>query len=401
LLHEWRSARTGPIPVEAREAGEPGGRRMNTTARVLDGNAIPGEEAKSRRSARLFSLAVLAIVMALLGRGVFAAYHALTDGFVSPIIFSPDSDTVIQNKLSMSRLVSDRDGVNARIEESRLSIAAADSAIRVLRGLKGTSSSRVQWATEVAGGEAARSVADLDALRSEKEVLLAVLERQEGYVKVLERGLAAGLVRKDEVDRARNGLDHARVELLKNEREQHSAARELRVASLARAALASQDGRGLSTPEMVALREEVARTSVELLKAESERRARAAQLRADEEALSHLDELMAQMKKRPVYRAIENSQTVAFVTYEELSRVKAGATVLRCAMWGFFGCRPVGIVAEVLPGEVAMQDSFGALGRGQYAVLDLADPTAAQARSLRVRGTGATPSAGGAVAALR
>jgi hypothetical protein len=363
------------------------------------GPAQESAAAQSRGRARLVSIGVLAAVVALLVRGGAAAYDALTDGFVSPIILSPDSDTVIQNKLSLSRLVAERDAVLARIEESREVIGAADSAIRVLRDLRATSSGRLGWANEIAGGQAARSVADLDALRRERTMLQDVLARQEASLAELERGLAAGLVRKEELERARDGLDHARVELLKNEREQHSAERELRVASLARAALKSSDERGLSTPEMAALREEVARTSVDLFKAESERRARAAQQRADEEALARLDELITQLKRRPVFRAIENSQTVAFVTYEELRRVHAGANVLHCALWGFFGCSRVGNVVEVLPGEVAMQDSWGAHGRGQYAVLDLADPGAAQARSLRIRGGADARPASRAVAA--
>jgi hypothetical protein len=361
---------------------------MKITTDVKDGRAAEAE-ARSRRHARWVSLAALAMAVTLLTRGGLAAYDALTDGFVSPIILSPDNDTVIQNKLSLSRIAAERGGVLARIEENRVAVSAADAAIAVLRDLQTSSSSRLRWATEVAGGQAARSSADLDALRSERRVLEDVLERQEAYVAELERSLAAGLVRRDEVDRARNGLDHARVELLKNAREQHAADRELRVASLAQAALASRDRRGLSTPEMTALREELARTSVELVRAESEQRARAAQQRADEDALARLDELIAQMRKRPVFRAIESSQTVAFVTYEELRKVSAGARVVRCSLWGFFGCQAVGTVAEVLPGEVAMADSWGGPGRGQYAILKLSDPGAAQARSLRVRG--ATP----------
>ncbi len=363
---------------------------MDANVNVMNGDAGTRDDrdaaARGRRRARAFAVAVLAAVATLLARGAAAVYHGLTDGFVSPIIFSPDSDTVIQNKLSLSRLVAEREAVVARIEESRAAMAAADSEIAVLRDIEETSSSRLAWANEIAGDQAVRSEADLDALRRERDVLQALVDRQAASVAELERSAAAGLVRKEEVERARNALDSARVELLKNAREEHAAARALRLASLARTALRSRGGRGLSTPDMVALREDLARTSVERIKAESERRSRAAQKRADEDALARLDELIAQMRKRPVFRAIDNSQTVAFVTYDELRRVSAGASVVRCTVWGFFGCRPVGTVAEVLPGEVAMQDSWGNAGRGQYAVLELSDPDAAQARSLRVRG---------------
>jgi hypothetical protein len=50
-----------------------------------------------------------------------------------------------------------------------------------------------------------------------------------------------------------------------------------------------------------------------------------------------------------------------------------------------FNCHEVGRVTEVVPGEVATQDPWGELARGQYVVLALDDPPAVRARVLRVR----------------
>ena len=368
----------------------PGPARVDAaTATVEDGGRI------APSTARLMSLAVLALVLALLTRGAAAAYYALTDGFVSPTIFSPDSDAVIQNKLSLSRLLAERDNLLARMDENRASIGAAESAIAVLKELEKTSSADLGWATQIADGQAAQGAADVKTLRSERDVLVATLARQETYLAEMERSLAAGLVHKADVERARNAVDQARVELLKNEREQLSAETQLRVASLARSALTSKAGGRLATPEMVSLRQALARVHVDVLKAEAERRGRAAQQRADQESLARVDELVAQMRKRPIFRAIESSQTVAFVTYDQIRRVRAGGGVYRCSLWGFFGCKQVGAVSEVLPGEVAMQDPWGTVGRGQYAVLSLTEASAAQSRSLRVRGAGgAAPGVG-------
>jgi hypothetical protein len=361
-----------------------------------------GENEKGGRlapsTARLVSLAVLAVVLALLVRGATAVYYAFTDGFVSPTILSPDSDTVIQNKLSLSRLLAERDNLLARMDENQASIAAAESAVAVLKQLEHASSADLGWATQIAGGQAAQSTADLKTLQSERDVLVGTLARQESYLADMQRSLTAGLVHKADVERAQNAVDQARVELLKNEREQLSAETQLRVASLAKAALTSRAERPVATPEMVSLRQALARIHVDVLKAEAERRARAAQQRADQESLARVDELVAQMRKRPIFRAIESSQTVAFVTYDQIRRVRAGGGVYRCSLWGFFGCEQVGAVSEVLPGEVAMQDPWGTAGRGQYAVLSLTDATAAQARSLRVRGAGGAAPGGGAFA---
>jgi len=253
----------------------PGPARVDAaTATVEDGGRI------APSTARLMSLAVLALVLALLTRGAAAAYYALTDGFVSPTIFSPDSDAVIQNKLSLSRLLAERDNLLARMDENRASIGAAESAIAVLKELEKTSSADLGWATQIADGQAAQGAADVKTLRSERDVLVATLARQETYLAEMERSLAAGLVHKADVERARNAVDQARVELLKNEREQLSAETQLRVASLARSALTSKAGGRLATPEMVSLRQALARVHVDVLKAEAERRGRAAPPRA-------------------------------------------------------------------------------------------------------------------------
>jgi hypothetical protein len=48
-------------------------------------------------------------------------------------------------------------------------------------------------------------------------------------------------------------------------------------------------------------------------------------------------------------------------------------------------CKQVGVVAEVVPGEVVLPDPWGNMARGQYAVLNLSDGLAARAKMLRVR----------------
>jgi hypothetical protein len=57
-----------------------------------------------------------------------------------------------------------------------------------------------------------------------------------------------------------------------------------------------------------------------------------------------------------------------------------------------FACEPVGRVVELLPGEVEFPtaeitdaQTSGSPARGQYAVMQLTDPRAAEAESLRVR----------------
>ena len=79
---------------------------------------------------------------------------------------------------------------------------------------------------------------------------------------------------------------------------------------------------------------------------------------------------------------------IAFVPYSQIAGVVPGAPVYTCRLWGMLGCTRVGTVAEVLAGEVVAQDPWGQAARGEYALLDLTDRSAAQAKSLRVRGSG-------------
>ena len=95
-------------------------------------------------------------------------------------------------------------------------------------------------------------------------------------------------------------------------------------------------------------------------------------------------EMLAELESRPLYRAIEESVDVAFVPYDQLDGVQPGGRVLSC-LWGVILCEEVGEVTEVLAGEVATLDPWGEPARGQYAILDLDDPAAVRARSLRIR----------------
>jgi hypothetical protein len=86
-----------------------------------------------------------------------------------------------------------------------------------------------------------------------------------------------------------------------------------------------------------------------------------------------------------------HAPALAFVPYTHVSQIKANATLYECRLFSMFACEPVGRVVELLPGEVELPPAeVTALtsarpARGQYAVMQLTDPRAAEAESLRVR----------------
>jgi hypothetical protein len=135
---------------------------------------------------------------------------------------------------------------------------------------------------------------------------------------------------------------------------------------------------------MLMQRDQVVRIRCDLLKLEAERRANRAQWRRVGEEVAKVDELLGQLKARPVFRATEARTNVAFVPYSQIQGVDRGARIYDC-VWGLVACRAVGTVSELLPGEVIVPDPWGTPARGQYALIDLSDQFAALSRTLRIR----------------
>lgn len=336
---------------------------------------------------RFLSLVALSGVISGFAYGGSEAYHALRDSFVAPIILSPDNDLVIQSKLSLSRVTAERQTIAARMEQDRGATLAAEAAVRRLESLRTQASRALEWSRAVADGQASLGESELGRVADQKVEVERMIAKQEAYVAELQRNLAAGLIHKSDVAREENALSEMRMAALQNQRDRLQVESELQKASLAQEVLRNTGGgtRRMATPEMMAQRDQLVRIELELLKLRAELNAKTVQARVDAEELAAADELIAQMKSRPIFRAIEASQNVAFVPYTQIEGVREGADVYRCAVWGVFGCSPVGRVAALLPGEVAMQDPWGQPARGQYLLLTLSDPAAAQAKTLRVR----------------
>jgi hypothetical protein len=350
-------------------------------------SAVEGraEAAQRGRWARLASVAALAVVLALLGRGAVAGYLAATDAFVAPVSLSSDSDVVLQDRLALGRLISERESLSARVAEGASAVESLRASIDLLRGLESSTSNSLGWVQDQVKREQVFGATDRDLLRRQQRELETTAERQRTYVEGLERSLAAGLIRSVELERERDHLGQVELALLQNRREQAEAeASERRTEAVTRA-LEAGPRPVLATPEMQAHRELTTRIRVDLLRAGSELSGRLARLAADREQLGRVDELVAQLREKPTLKAVDGSQYLAFATYGELGEIRPGSRVYQCPVWGLFGCSQVGMVSRLLPGEVSSHDTWGIAARGQYLLLDLEKPTAAQARALRVR----------------
>jgi hypothetical protein len=339
--------------------------------------------------ARVVSLAALGGVLVGVAWLAHTGYRVATDSFVTPITLSPDSDVVLQTKLSMSQLVAERLRISARLDEIRSDLRAADEASTQLEALRATAARALDFATAQSTRHADAGSADLRTLEQQKAKLAEMIGRQEIAVGRARANVRAGLSTQSDLDREVQTLDQLRVALLENERTQVASVTVQRDAASAKRSLTGK-GAHAPTPEMLLQQDQLVKVQLELVKIEAERRARQSEQRHLDEEFAKVDELLAQLKRRPVYRAMEAATQVAFVPYTQIDGVEAGASVLDCT-WALFACSAAGRIVELLPGEVIVPDPWGSPTRGQYAIMELADARAAQSRFLRVRPDGALP----------
>lgn len=364
---------------------EPIEKTVNATLRIGYAKFAPNF-LKSGPWTRIVSFVALLGVLYLFFMAGTVSYRFFSDSIVAPIILSPDADLVIQSKLNLGRLLTERQMISARIEDNKASIHAADQALLKVKELYATSERSLDWLVEVTKKMAVSGISDYKAITQQQAIISQAIKHQKKAVVEARKNLEAGLVHKSDLDREEGALRQLLVTLLQNKRDQLAADVQLHRNALTEKALKQQNNKThLLTPEMLVRLDQTIRLELDVLRLEAERRTKMGQLIVDKEEGAKIDDLVKQMKARPIFRAIETSQNVAFVPYTQIEGVIPGATVFHCSVWGLFSCIHVGKVTELLPGEVVAQDPWGTPSRGQYAILDLSVPTAAQSKSLRIR----------------
>lgn len=137
---------------------------------------------------------------------------------------------------------------------------------------------------------------------------------------------------------------------------------------------ASLGGRseGLTT-EVLLLEREYTRSVLEVARVESERHHLEASLASLDEAVARYEALLVSIRSSPWLEAIERGLMVGFVPYENLENAGPGTPLYRCAL-KLVWCREVGVVGQVLQGEVSVKHPVRqALLRGVMVELKLRD----------------------------
>ncbi|MDD9943023.1 MAG: hypothetical protein OXU20_18425 [Myxococcales bacterium] len=333
-------------------------------------------------------LAIFAMAALMTGLYFFAeaAYFAWRDAFVTPIILSPDSDLVLPSKLKLARLTAEREALAVREEETTQLLNVAERGVVQLTTLKSSMASSLDWSDLVTSQKRASSASDLRSLARQRKLLAQRIREQQAHVVEVSRHVEAGLARKTDLLHERDVLSKLRISAIENERDRLASAVVHNESVAAQRALHSgARKKGIATPEMLRHQEQLVRIELELQRLAADKKARASELESIRTEVGRLDDLIDQIKRRPVFRAVTAAQHVVFVPYAQLETVVNGAGVYECRLWGIFRCRRVGRIAEVLAGEVNMEDPWGAPTRGQYALLALSNEEGAKARVLRVR----------------
>jgi len=327
----------------------------------------------------------------MLTYAVDSAYTASRDSFVAPAILSPDSDVIITGKLKLGELLLERSRVAAAIEGIDAEVVADDKGIEQLEGLRAKLDKSLQFTSEVTSNKAVAGNAELVALLHQREILTAMVSEQKKLERKAQADVEAGVISRSDCAKEAQTLGQYELELVENERTTLQRETEVRETRLTQRAL-TLPAQSPLTPELMVREDQKIHVQLEEVHLEAEKRSKLAEKAALSERIATLDALAAQLKSRPVYKAVEKRLDVAFVPYTQIDGVQAGARVYSC-LWGLFFCKQVGMVAELVAGEILLPDPWGTPQRGQYAVLDLWDRESAKAKTLRVRSGAQTTAA--------
>lgn len=313
-----------------------------------------------------------------------AAFRVATDSFVAPIVLSPESDLVLPSKLNLARMQAERDALAGQVEQNEASLRADSSAIHKLRALQHTIASSLAWTDAISAQSRSSSAGDLHTLAEQQSLVARQISEQEAYVRELTQNLQTGLIHRSDLLREKGELSRLRMAALQLKRERRSSASQLHVSQMTQQALHPTEST-IESPEVIQQREHQVKVELDLLRLDTEMRTKQQQVQTARAEIEKLDALILHVKARPVFRAVDAEQNVAFVPYSQMERVRPGAEVLDCELWGLFMCEPVGRVKEVIAGEVVAQDPWGSPARGQYALLALKPGNAAQSKVLHIR----------------
>jgi hypothetical protein len=333
---------------------------------------------------RLLGFGILSIVVVVLvGYIATTAFYYFSDSWIAPVVVSPTDERVVALQAQLGEQQSARDRIADELQQAERAIAAQQTfqaefarAIRLdLEGRK-LALGRIRALANAAG--ATRS-----AIRAETSAY-ATASRQR-----MDEEFAAGLIDRGALLNGKYQLaqiSSSNLSLAERQAEFETRAAELEAQTRSlNAVLANVEGTGGAalSYEVLRIQRELQASRLELAKSIEARDT----LRT---ALARQDKLVQALRQSTYLRAAADGANVAFVPYGNLDNVGPGTEVFGCKI-GMLVCSRVGVVREVLAGEVQFQHPHREQSlRGQMALLAL-DPERAAAAADDVLFLGGKP----------
>ena len=183
-------------------------------------------------------------------------------------------------------------------------LAGSEKAIGRLKDIQARTANAMVWTKKVNAGQAFAGTADLRALAEQKAVLVATLAKQDEFSQQARADMEAGLISRSDYAKEVQSVSQVQLAVLENERTRVQSQMQMQQVALAQRALASGGG-AAPMPEMILREDQMVRVELEGLKLEAEQRTKLAERTLMKGKLAKIDEISAQLKARPIFRAVD------------------------------------------------------------------------------------------------
>jgi len=298
-------------------------------------------------------------------------YLALRDAWVAPMQLSPESREVVGLRMQAAKEREQRARLESEIAGAAAEIVAIDLSLSNLRVLAQGYSSALRWSKRNREEQLFALSEQKGLLERQRAMAIESAERETAALDRAKRNVEAGIITASEADGTEENLVRTQLTRAEKELEYLRVRTALEEASREAAALAnvsrgpsfgSRRGSASASPDVVRLDEVRVNVELQIVRLDAEKRSAEARERAARAGIESIDELQGDLEATPLFLAAKREMDLAFVPYSHLRKVHDGDEVYTCR-WFLFGCRTVGRIKRIFPGEVAMDDP-GAPWRG-------------------------------------
>jgi hypothetical protein len=309
-----------------------------------------------------FSILTL-IVTLLLAYISSTVFYFFSHTWATPVAISPSDAKVVAMNTELSARQNERDALATQLKQAELDVAMHQRYQLAFVKTVRTDLAHRQYA-----------LGQLTALRGTAESASKnVTGTINGYAseqqKFLQKELDAGLIKQD--DMTGGNFQQAEIQAQTIGLAEQQAEIDQRTTDLARetasldAILDDKKQDQALSYDVLQIKQQYNQSKLALAQAMAVRDQVKAQMARE-------DALIATLKTSVYIKAIADKAMIAYVPYDNMDNVKAGAPLYRCKA-GMLWCHRVGQVAEVLPGEVTFQHPHrDKQMRGQAVELQLA-----------------------------